>query len=184
MITVLEQAPFGDSSGNVLAERAVQQIQEVIRVHKLALETRVGIRIPIHSCVMSLLVEHAADATDTFLIMHDGTSAYGRVKGRRFHGQLGGLAIPVMHRVSQKVHGGVMSARCLEGLWPVQCFHSGDNFVATQGGEVVWARSVRERPANVEASWKALENFMILPHMSTRALTEGSVVVVRGRVRS
>ena len=52
--------------------------EEIIRVHKLSLDTRIGISIPIISSVRSWLVEHGVGVTNTILIMHDGTSAYGR----------------------------------------------------------------------------------------------------------
>ena len=76
IITVLEQSPVGDSSGNRFAERAVQQLEEVLRVHKLALETRLKRQMPVESCIMSWLVEHAADDVNKFLFVNDGTIAF------------------------------------------------------------------------------------------------------------
>ncbi len=35
VITVLEESPVGDSAGNGFAERAVQQVEEIVKVHKL-----------------------------------------------------------------------------------------------------------------------------------------------------
>ena len=74
---------MGDSKGNVFAERAVQQVEEMVRVHKLALENAVGKRIPIdHPCI-PWLVQHAVDLVNRFLVMKDGTTAYQRVKGAK-----------------------------------------------------------------------------------------------------
>ena len=45
--TVVESSPSGDSKSNGFAERAVQSIEELVRVHKLALERRLGQRLKV-----------------------------------------------------------------------------------------------------------------------------------------
>ena len=47
-VTVPEEAPKGDSKGNGSVGRAVQQFEEMMRVHKLALDNALGQRVPIN----------------------------------------------------------------------------------------------------------------------------------------
>jgi hypothetical protein len=59
--TLLENSPVGESQSNGVAERAVQAAGEHIRVVKLALENKVGIRSPAVRPIMSWIAKHAAD---------------------------------------------------------------------------------------------------------------------------
>ena len=45
--TTLEQSPTADSSGNGIAERAIQSVEKLLRVHKLSLEGRLGDQIAV-----------------------------------------------------------------------------------------------------------------------------------------
>ena len=56
-VTVLEESPVGDSKGNGFAERAVQQLEEILRVHKLALETTLQGEIEVDHCAVVWLVD-------------------------------------------------------------------------------------------------------------------------------
>ena len=44
--TFLEQSLVGDSRANGVAERAVQSVEKMVRMHKLAFENRIGARLP------------------------------------------------------------------------------------------------------------------------------------------
>ena len=50
---LLVQSPMGASSGHGFTDRGVQQMEDMLRVHKLALECRIKERIPVESCLMS-----------------------------------------------------------------------------------------------------------------------------------
>lgn len=58
-VTVPENAPKRDSKGNGFAERAVQQVEEMVRVLKLALENALGKRVAVSHPCMAWLVQHA-----------------------------------------------------------------------------------------------------------------------------
>ena len=45
--TFMEQSPVGDSKPIGVAERAVQSVEKMVRVHKLAFENRIGARLPV-----------------------------------------------------------------------------------------------------------------------------------------
>lgn len=155
-VAVLEIAPKGDSKGNGIAERAVQQVEEMVRAHKPALENAVGQRIPIgHPCI-PWLVQHAADLVNRFRVMKDGTTAYQPVKKRKSSSEMHEFCFPLLHCVSGEVQGRVMAERCYEGLWLGKHFASGEDLVSMEDGLVVRARTTKERPASVKLSMEML----------------------------
>ena len=115
-ITVLEESPVGDSAGNGFAERAVQQVEDIVRVHKLALECKVKERLSVDSCPMSWLVQNAVDVVNECLIRVDCMSAYEKMEGRICHANVLICATPKMHRVGGKMYGGVLSERWYGGF--------------------------------------------------------------------
>ena len=79
--TFLEQSPVGDSKANGVAETAVQSVEKMIRVHKLAFENRIGARLPVKHPLFAWLVEHVSDILNRFLVSRDGKTAVQRMKG-------------------------------------------------------------------------------------------------------
>ena len=143
--TIIEPTPQGDSSANGVAERAVQSLEEMVRVHKLALETRIGCRLEVSQSIFSWLVEHAADILNKFVVGADGRTAFQRLKGRKYTGTVLEFCSPVMFRVSGKVQGGLMTERWYEGLWLGKRFDTEEHLVMKDDGFVVRCRAVRER---------------------------------------
>ena len=80
--TFLEQSPVGDSNANGVAERAVQSVEKMVRVHKLAFENRIGARLPVKHPLFACLVEHVSDILNRFLVGRDGKTAVQRMKGK------------------------------------------------------------------------------------------------------
>ena len=54
--TMIEASPVGDSKSNGVAERAVQSMEKLIRVHKLAIETRIKETLSIRHPLFAWLV--------------------------------------------------------------------------------------------------------------------------------
>ena len=54
---VVENSPVGSSQSNGVAEEAIQSVQGLVRVLKLALEKRWGIQIPDRHSVIPWVVE-------------------------------------------------------------------------------------------------------------------------------
>ena len=67
-----------------------------------------------------------------------------------------------------------MAERWHEGVWLGQCFRTGENFVALSGGDVVRARSVKERPSNTPVTMEMLNVIKHYPWTPTGVLSEGS----------
>ena len=75
-VTLVESSPKGESQSNGIAERAVQDLEEGVRTHKLDLETKLKVAVGIgHPCI-AWLVENVADIINKFKIGHDGRTAY------------------------------------------------------------------------------------------------------------
>ena len=62
----LTHSGVGDSKGNGLAERAVQSLEEMIRVHKLWFESHLKTKLPCAHPLMAWLVEHRADVLNRY----------------------------------------------------------------------------------------------------------------------
>ena len=139
---VIEQAPVGDSQANGAAERAVRSVEEIVRVHKLALEKKVGKLLPVGLPIFAWLVEFCVDVLNKVQKGPDGKTAFERVRGRRYGGELLAFATPVFFRVAGKVAGGLMRERWFEGTYLGQRFSSNEHYVAAAGtGKVFRTRS-------------------------------------------
>jgi len=147
--TLPEASPTGDSRANGLAERAVQSVEEMIRVHKLALESKTGVRLEVRHALFAWLVEHCADCLNKRVVGADGRTAWERVHGRRYHGEMLEFASKVMFRVVGKVQGSIMTERWYEGVWLGKSATSDEHLVMKNDGLVVRSRSVRELDAKI-----------------------------------
>ena len=87
----LTHSGVGDSKRNGLAERAVQSLEEMIRVHKLSFESRLKTKLPCAHPLMAWLVEHCADVLNRYNIGVDGRTPYQRLKGTKFVGAHAGV---------------------------------------------------------------------------------------------
>ena len=77
-VAVPEHSHPGESQSNGLAERAVQDLVNHVRVLKLALETNIKARLPAEHPVMAWLVEHAAYLLNRCVLGTDGRTGWGR----------------------------------------------------------------------------------------------------------
>ena len=76
---ICEKSPVGSSASNGVAERAIQSVQQQVRVLKLALEDKWNMKIPhTHS-----VVPYSAILLNRFEVGHDGKTAYERLKGKK-----------------------------------------------------------------------------------------------------
>ena len=147
--TILEHSPVGDSSGNGIAERAIQAIEKLIRVHKLDLERRLKARVTVGHVIFPWLVEFCADLYNKHQVGRDGKTAYQRVKGKKFTQVLFPFAAPVMFRVCGKVKGSNMAERWFEGFFLGKKPHSEEFVIMRSNGQVVKARAVKEMAREV-----------------------------------
>ena len=73
--TMIEASPVGDSKSKGEAERAVQSMEKLIRVHKLAIETRIKEKPSVRHPLFAWLVEICADLYNRLQVGVDGKTA-------------------------------------------------------------------------------------------------------------
>ena len=163
--THLEHSPVGDSRANGVAERTVQTIEKLLRVHKLALEDRLGEPVPVQHPLVKWLVEHVADMYNRAAIGTDGKTAIQRLKGKACRGYMVPFGASIMFRVCGKVDGGNLTERWHAGKWIGKRMGTEEHLVMTMDGKVVRARAIREFDEKV-----TLKDFDVLvstPHDPT-----------------
>ena len=128
-ITLAGASPKGESQSNGVAERAVQDIEDGLRTHKLDLEGELKEQVPISHTILIWLVEHVVDILIKFKVGHDGRTAYERLKGKQYKGEVLEFASSVLHRVPDKARGGLMMERWLPGVWLGKRFTTDEHVV-------------------------------------------------------
>lgn len=82
-IAVPENSAVGESQSNGKAERAVQMVEDQARTIKLALESRIGARIPSNHSLMHWIVVHCADILNKYTVNKSGMSPYEETHGQK-----------------------------------------------------------------------------------------------------
>ena len=83
---VPEISSVGESQSNGRAERSVQQLQDLVRTYKSALESRLNWRVPTSHPIIHWMVEHAASVFNRYVTNSDGVTPYQLMHGQRFKG--------------------------------------------------------------------------------------------------
>ena len=104
--TVLEHAPRSDSKGNGQAEKAVLSSEELVRTLLIDLEQRCGENLSVTEEFFPWLVEHACDLLNRFKVRKGNRTAWGRIKGKPYTGDVYAFGTPVMHQMSGPVPRG------------------------------------------------------------------------------
>ena len=79
--TILENSPVGESQANGVVEKAVQEVEGMIRTLKSALEERLKVKIEAGSPIMPWLVEYSAVLLNVYRVGKDQKTAMDRHKG-------------------------------------------------------------------------------------------------------
>ena len=156
-VTLKEKAKARDSQSNGYAERAVQSVEGMTRTLKLNLERNLGRHVPCAHPVMMWLVEHSAEVLNRYLVGRDGKTAYEKLKGKKYRGEMYEFGIAVLHRHPGKPEGGRMTARWDDGIWLGKTVGSDEHIIASADGKIVRCRSITRKPES--ESWNA-ENIM------------------------
>ena len=104
--TIIEASKKYDSQSNGIAERGVQTVEGQVRTLLVALDGRLKGKVSVFHRVVTWLVEHAADLINKFAVGADGKTAYERVKGKGYRGEVVEFGRKVMYRVPCKPEGG------------------------------------------------------------------------------
>ena len=160
--TILENSPVADSRSNGAAERAVQAVQEHVRVLKHGLEQRLGIKIKASHPVLSWIVEHAADLLSKYQAGDDGRTPYERLKGKRFSGTEVEFGEKIHHKYRKAVMNHKLEPRWGEGFYLGKLWRTGEAIVGTEAG-VVKAGTIKRVGAHRRWDAAGLERVQGLP---------------------
>ena len=129
-------------------ENGVKLIKGLLRVHALALERKLGHRVPSRHPLMAWLVEHVADISTKYMRGIDGRTAYERLFGKQVHEECLEFGERVMwkHRPNKDMNV-LLEARWTEGLWLGRAWGTPHHRIGNT--ESIWeARAVQRRPAS------------------------------------
>ena len=140
--TLVETAKAKDSASNGVAERAVQSVEGMVRTFKFALEKKLGVQISSTHPIMTWIVEHSAETLNRYHISLDGRTAYERVRGKAYKGEMIEFGRRVFHKLPGKPEGGSMEKRWIEGIWLGKTPRSDEHIISLESGRIVKARDV------------------------------------------
>ena len=149
-VTLVESSPKGESQSNGSAERAVQDLEEGVRTHKLYLETKLKMAVGIGHLCIAWVVENVVDIINKFKISHDGRTAHERFKGKTYKGAIHEFGSVVLTGSPEKPKGGLMVERWVQGVWLVKRFTTHEH-IGLENGKVVRTRNLR--PKSLEDTW-------------------------------
>ena len=150
---IVEHSKAKDSQSNGRAERGVQTVEGITRTLKLALERRLGVGIPCSHPIMSWLIPHGAETVNKCQVGQDGRTAWERVRGKKYRGEVLEFGRRVHHRFPGKPAGGVMDRRWGYGIWLGKRACSDEHIIAHEDGTIVRTSSVAVLP--LSESWKS-----------------------------
>ena len=141
VVAPLENSAPGESASNGLAERAVQDVEDLVRTYKLALESRIGATIPSTHPICHWLIEHASNMITKLHVGDDGQTGYSRLHGKDTSERLVEFGERVMFFIPKKSRA-KLDMRWRYGVWIGRSMSSDESFVATADGSVTKARAV------------------------------------------
>ena len=150
-----EETPVGESQSNGPIENAVGRVQGQYRTMKSDLETQYKGKIPKSHPVIPWLVRHAAMTMNRYGMGEDGMTAYRRLKGKKFKGEMLKIGECVWFLRPKSKGKDKSDARWEEGIWLGIREESGEHIVGNKNG-VVKVRSVRVRGSH-EDKWNWVE---------------------------
>ena len=142
-----EHPPERDPQANGAIESTVGGFKGLLRTYILALETRLGHRVPPEHPVVSWLVQHTAHLMTIRIKGEDGKTAYERVRMRPFSTRMMEFAELCRYRLDPKdmMSNGTLASRWGTGIFLGMCRTTGRYQLWTNDG-VIASRSVLRMP--------------------------------------
>ena len=140
-LAVPEHSHPGESQSNGIAERAVQDLVNHVRVLKLSLESNIKARLPAEHPIMAWLVEHAAYLLNRFVLGTDGRTAWGRLHGKECTERICEFGEKILWYVPKKQRA-KLDVRWRHGLFLGRSMNSDQNFIGLPDGSVTCARAM------------------------------------------
>jgi hypothetical protein len=140
-----ELSPVDESQSNGVAERAVQQVEDQLRVLKLALERRLDAKLPCAHPVMKWLVPHSADVVTKYLRGHDGKTAFERLLGKPCREDAVEFGECILYKTNRGDEG-KLAPRWEPAVWLGKRWGTTEHAVAKADGTVCYCRAVQRLP--------------------------------------
>ena len=145
-----ENSPTGESQSNGVIERAIQDVEGMVRTLKDQLECSYNLHLESSHPVLAWLVHHAGVLLSRFLIGVDGRTAYERLKGKSFKRKLVPFGECVHYQPLGNPSGHKTRLNKMEPMWQDGIFlgirnHTGEYLIGTPRG-VVRSYSMKRKP--------------------------------------
>ena len=138
-----EHSPVGDSKSNGFIEKGIQSIEGQVRTLKLALESKLGIKIPEDSCILTWLVEYAGVSLTIGEIGSDGKTAFQRLRGKKLGHELIEFGEKIPFMPADALKQGKLQPRWISGIYLGMRRESTERLAGTSE-RVFKCRSVRK----------------------------------------
>ena len=162
IVAVPEESHPGESKSNGAIEMAIQRIEDQARTLKLALESRLGMRIPMHHPLMAWLLQHAATLLTHYDEDNNCTTAYDRLHGATMRDKICEFGETVMYYIPKR-NRKQMDPRWQFGAFIGRAWGSNQNFIAKKDGTVTRARAMVRVVESKRWQPKRLQNIHITP---------------------
>ena len=136
-----EHSAVGESASNGVAERTVQQFEDLLRTLKAALEARLKTRLPSKHPVMRWLIQHVASIYNRQSTNYDGQTPHEARHGRRSNGRTAEFGEKVLYFVPKRLRAKI-DMRWRVGIFLGTAERTNEAFVGTVSGNVVKSRAI------------------------------------------
>ena len=153
--TIPQNSPVGESQANGLVERAFRSVKDQVRTLRLALQKRVGCRIPVGHPIMTWIVKHAGELISKYQLNRDGQTAYYKVFGKPCKDVIVEIGEEVHYRVSE-VDTGSLDSRWESGIWLRIRWENMEHHIGTPEG-VIKSYTIERKPLEDRWSKGAVE---------------------------
>ena len=140
-VAVPEHSHPGESQSNGIAERAIQDLVDHIRVMKLALETKLNVKLPCSHPIMAWLVKHAAYLLNRCQLGTDGRTPWGRLHGKEASERICEFGERILWYVPKKTQA-KLDVRWRHGIFLGRSLNSDQNYIGLDDGSVTCARAM------------------------------------------
>eukprot|EP00972_Heterocapsa_arctica_P100094 14760110-Heterocapsa_arctica.AAC.1 len=86
--TILERSKVAESASNDVVEKAIQQVEEQVRVLKLGLQHRIAGFVHTKHHIITWLIPHAANMLNKLEVGADGKTAYEILRRKKYKGKV------------------------------------------------------------------------------------------------
>ena len=136
---IIPEAPAnGESQSNGAAEAAGKLVREFVRVLKLQMEDKAGVKIEGHENIVQWMLRWAAMLVSRYLVGKDGRTALERRKGRRCRLVCVPFAETVWYREVRKTkqRENKLETEMKEGVWLGHANQTNEVLIGTEAGVI------------------------------------------------